>query len=129
MVVFTLFACLPEGTLSTKGLSDRGVDFQSCQLNRELQFFVSRYIIFRAFSLKLPCRAVHCFVLRNGTQVLILQAFKGETEVICSISFKAVCLHAGKWDIIEPRHIQPLHIFESNVSPFFAAVTNATPSF
>ena len=29
LVVFTLFACLPEGTPLTKALSDRGVNFQS----------------------------------------------------------------------------------------------------
>ena len=73
-----------------------------------------------------------CFALvcvEKWDTVPHLQASKSELEVICSITFKAVCLHIGKWDTIEPWHFKPLQIFKSNVSPFFAAVTNITPSF
>ena len=75
------------------------------------------------------CCAVHCCVWRSGIQFLSLKALKSELEVICSTTFEALCLHVGKWDTIEPWHFQPLQIFKSSVSPFFAAATNATLSF
>ena len=96
--------------------TNRDVNYSSFSQDIDFLFFLSY-------------NALSGCALINGVKFLNPKALKNELDVTFPITFKAVCLQVGQWNITEPWHLKPLQLFNSNYNPFSLSATTATLLF